>query len=158
MFQKNTMPILREGAQEAETVIAASVKVEGDFASQGNVLIEGAVEGKLSTAKDLRVGERAHIAADVSATNAVVAGEIRGNLVVSEKLDLEPTARIMGDVRAKILTVAAGAVINGRVAMGPEAGEPTKRPVQAPKFDAPKAESAGASNEEPKSGVFGGQH
>lgn len=134
MFTKPAMPILREGSQEsAETIIASSVKVEGDFSSQGNVLIEGTVEGKLHTAKDLRVGEKAKISADVSATNAVIAGEIRGNLVVAEKLELEPTARIMGDVRTKILLVAAGATVNGRIMMGAEAEAAAKKAGEAPK-------------------------
>jgi cytoskeletal protein CcmA (bactofilin family) len=144
------MPILREGSSEAaETVIAASVKVEGDFSSQGNVLIEGTVDGKLTTAKDLRVGERAKISAEVTANNAVVAGEIRGNIVVAERLELEPTARIFGDVRTKILTIAAGATVNGRILMGPEA--------EAKKADLRPTE-ASRQPEPPKPGIFNGQH
>lgn len=108
---------------EPETIIAASVKVEGDFASQGNVLIEGVVEGSLRTERDLRVGERARIAADVHAVNAVIAGEIRGNLTVGERLELEATARVHGDVKTKVLIVASGATINGKISMGAEAPE-----------------------------------
>jgi cytoskeletal protein CcmA (bactofilin family) len=125
MFSKPNMPIL-DANNEAETVIAASVKVEGDFNSQGNILIEGVVEGRLSTAKDLRVGERAHISADVSATNATIAGEVNGNINVTERLELEPTARVAGDVRTKTLTVSAGAIINGRVIMGESQAEATR--------------------------------
>lgn len=121
MFEKTTSS--REHGHEPETIIAASVKVEGDFASQGNVLIEGVVEGSLRTESDLRVGERARISADVSAANAVVAGEIRGNLVVGERLELESTARVHGDVKTKILVVASGATINGKLQMGAEAVE-----------------------------------
>jgi cytoskeletal protein CcmA (bactofilin family) len=121
MFEKTTGS--REHGHEPETIIAASVKVEGDFASQGNVLIEGVVEGSLRTESDLRVGERARIAADVSAANAVVAGEIRGNLVVGERLELESTARVHGDVKTKILVVASGATINGKLQMGAEVTE-----------------------------------
>ncbi|MBN1585284.1 polymer-forming cytoskeletal protein [Candidatus Uhrbacteria bacterium] len=102
---------------EAETVIAASVRVEGDFASQGNVLIEGTVEGSLRTERNLRVGERANISADVFAANASVAGEITGNITVSERLELEPTARIHGDIRTKSLVVANGAMVEGRISM-----------------------------------------
>lgn len=101
-----------------ETIIAQGVKVEGDFTSSGNVIIEGEVAGSVSVAGDLRVGETARIAANVTATNAMVAGEISGNLSVSEKLDLGPSSRVEGDVSASVLTVAAGAMINGRVAMG----------------------------------------
>ena len=113
----------RENGHEPETVIAASVKVEGDFASQGNVLIEGVVEGSLKTEKDLRVGERARIAADVFAENAVIAGEIRGNLTVGERLELEATARVRGDVKTKVLIVASGATIDGHVHMTGDAAE-----------------------------------
>ncbi len=126
---------LRDGSNEAETVIAASVKVEGDFNSQGNILIEGTVEGRLSTTKDLRVGERARITADVSASNAVIAGELNGNLHVFEKLELEPTARITGDVRTKTLIVNAGAVINGRLLMGELAEEKGHVASSAPQRD-----------------------
>jgi len=125
MFQKNAMPH-REIGNEPETVIAASVKLEGDFHSQGNVLIEGVVEGSLHTDRDLRVGERAKISANVSAANATIAGEIHGNLVVSERLELESTAHVFGDVRTKVLVIAAGAVVNGNLAMGNEVVQESK--------------------------------
>lgn len=119
MFQFNSMAN-RDMNHEPETIIAASVKVEGDFASQGNVLIEGVLEGSLKTERDLRVGERARIDADVYAANAVIAGEVRGNIVVAERLELEPTARLYGDVKTKILVISSGAALNGKISMGQE--------------------------------------
>lgn len=101
-----------------ETVIAQGVKVEGDFTSNGNVVIEGEVSGSVAIAGDLRVGEAAKISADVKAKNAVVAGEISGNIVVLEKLDLTASSKVSGDVGAQVLTVAAGAKVNGKVTMG----------------------------------------
>lgn len=112
------MPNRDSVGNEAETIIAASVKVEGDFVSQGNVLIEGTVEGSLRTERDLRVGERASISADVEAASATVAGEVHGNLAVAERLELEPTARVHGDIQTGTLIVANGAQINGRLTMG----------------------------------------
>jgi cytoskeletal protein CcmA (bactofilin family) len=141
MFQKNM--ISRDPGHEPETIIASSVKVEGDFSSQGNVLIEGVVEGSLRTERDLRVGERAVITADVSAANATVAGEVRGNIVCAERLELEATARVMGDVRTKVLVVTSGATLNGRIAMGAEAVVPEKKSRLAAKSsEAPAAAAA----------------
>lgn len=100
-----------------ETVIAQGVRVEGDFVSQGDVLIEGEVSGNVQTASDLRVGEHSKIRADVSAKNAVVSGEIRGNVMISGRLELTSTAHIVGDVTVDVLSVAAGAQINGKIAM-----------------------------------------
>lgn len=150
MFQKNTPAEREYGAHEPETVIAASVKVEGDFQSQGNVLIEGVVEGSLKTERDLRVGERARIAADVFAANATIAGEIRGNLTVTERLELESTARIHGDVRTKVLVVASGATMNGRLVMGDEVIMPDDRKLRAAKTVAAANAVAQTEEEEEK--------
>lgn len=114
-------PIEKEGgAAMRDTIIAGGVRVEGDFNSQGNIIVEGEVVGTLKTASDLFVGEQAKIQANVSAANAKVSGEIRGNVKIKERLELMPTSKIVGDVRAKILIVEAGASVNGKVSMGEE--------------------------------------
>lgn len=106
-----------------ETVIAHGVRVEGEFVSQGNVVIEGEVQGVLHASGDLRVGEEAKITADVVAANAYISGELRGNLQVSGRLELSATAKIIGDVSTDVLQVAAGAQVNGKVTMD---GRPVK--------------------------------
>ena len=108
----------REMGHEPETIIAASVKVEGDLKSGGDVVIEGEVMGSLTTKGDLRVGEQASIDADVTAVNAHISGQLKGNLTVAEKLELSSSARISGDVNTKILIVESGATVNGLIVMG----------------------------------------
>ncbi len=100
-----------------ETIIAHGVRVEGDFVSKGGVLIEGEVSGSLQTAGDLRVGGEAKIRADVTAQNAVVAGEIRGNVQIADRLELLESAKMIGDITASVLSVSAGAQVNGSVTM-----------------------------------------
>ncbi|MEI6511396.1 MAG: polymer-forming cytoskeletal protein [Candidatus Uhrbacteria bacterium] len=101
-----------------ETIIAQGVKVEGDFTSTGDVLIDGEVAGTVRTAASLRVGETARISADVTAATAVIAGEIQGNVHIQDRLELLDTSVVHGDVECRVLTVAAGATVNGRVSMG----------------------------------------
>lgn len=103
--------------KEVETIIGPTVKVEGDFASKGNVTVEGMVSGTLKTDKDLKIGAGAKVSASVSATNAFIAGEVKGNVKVGGKLELTDTSKIYGDVEAKIITMAAGAVLNGKCSM-----------------------------------------
>lgn len=109
--------------QEIETVIGPSVKVEGDFISKGNVTVEGAVYGTLKTEKDLKIGAAAKISANVFAANAFIAGEVKGNIKVGEKLELTDTSKIFGDVETKILTIAAGALLNGKCSMCQETAQ-----------------------------------
>jgi cytoskeletal protein CcmA (bactofilin family) len=104
--------------QETETVIAPSVRVEGEFVSEGNIRIEGMVTGSIATERDLIVGEHAKITANVQARNGIVAGELHGNLRVIDRLELASTARIHGDIEAKVLSVAPGAMMRGQLVIG----------------------------------------
>lgn len=100
-----------------ETIIAHGVRVEGDFVSEGDVIIEGEVKGTVKTAGDLRIGTEAKIHADVTARNAVVSGEIRGNVQIEGRLELLETSNMIGDVTVDILSVVAGAQVNGKITM-----------------------------------------
>jgi cytoskeletal protein CcmA (bactofilin family) len=98
---------------EAETIIGASVKVEGDFTSEGDVLVQGVVTGSLKTKGNLKVDEGAKIKADVESKNATVKGEIKGNITIQDNLELGASATISGDIITKILSIEPGAVLNG---------------------------------------------
>ncbi len=123
----------KEGVQGAagDTVIAMGVKVEGDFVSDGNVVIEGEVVGSLKAAMDLHVGDAARITADVSAANARIAGDVRGNVWIREKLELTSSSKVTGDIHAKVLTVESGAQVNGRVLMSADDREAEVHETQA---------------------------
>lgn len=110
-----------------ETIIAHGVRVEGDFVSQGNIVIEGDVQGSIQTAADLRVGEEAKITATIVAANAIISGEIRGNLQIAGKLELTASSKIIGDVSVTTLSVASGAQINGRITMDGTSTVKTKK-------------------------------
>jgi len=101
-----------------ETIIGPSVKVEGDFISQGNIQVDGSVSGTINTKGNLHAGENSHINANIEATSAYIAGYVKGNITIHDRLELAPTSQINGDVFAKILIVAEGAKLNGRCQMG----------------------------------------
>jgi len=112
------------GRQSAATVIANGVRVEGDFSSQGDVLIEGEVHGNVSTSGMLTVGPAAKLKADVKAEKAVIAGTVEGNLTVASHVDLKSTACLMGDLTCETATVESGATMNGRALIGSKANQP----------------------------------
>ena len=103
---------------ETDTIIGPSVKVEGDFVTEGNVIVEGTICGTIKTAKNLKVGPKSKIFANVSAENALIAGEIQGNIKVNDKLELTSTGKIFGDIKVGTLIVAAGSTLNGKCQMG----------------------------------------
>lgn len=104
-------------SKKAETIIGPSVKVEGNFVGEGNVIVEGIVSGSLKTNNNLRVGKEAKIKAEVEAANLFLAGEIRGNVKITEKTELTNSAKIFGNLETKVLLVEEGAIINGKCVM-----------------------------------------
>lgn len=100
------------------TVIGPSVQVEGELVASGDVVIEGTVSGTVRTEKNLRVGEHAKLFADVSAANASIAGEIQGSVTVRQGLELATTAKVFGDIQTSFVTIASGAVLQGRLQAG----------------------------------------
>lgn len=114
MFKKDDSRMPSAGH---ETVIAEGVKVEGNFVSKGNILIDGDLSGSIETAQALQIGAAAKIEAEVKAKTAVIAGTVSGNVHVEESLELLASSTVIGDITAKTLSVAPGAKINGRVSM-----------------------------------------
>ncbi|PIR74648.1 MAG: hypothetical protein COU35_01400, partial [Candidatus Magasanikbacteria bacterium CG10_big_fil_rev_8_21_14_0_10_47_10] len=76
MFQKPTESSFSYDAQpqhdDVETVVGPSVHVEGDFASEGNIVVKGSVAGSVKTSRQLTVVEGAKILANVKAGTALV--------------------------------------------------------------------------------------
>jgi cytoskeletal protein CcmA (bactofilin family) len=62
---------------EVETVVGPSVNVEGDFASEGNIVVKGTVSGSVATSKFLLVEQGAKIVANVRAGSAKISGEVK---------------------------------------------------------------------------------
>ncbi len=122
MFQRKdeNLAMGNVAAPVGETVVGHSVKLEGDFSSDENVRIDGSVSGTVKTNKNLLIGERASVEADVFADNATIAGRVNGNIDVKTKLELLETARIAGDIKAGVLSINAGAVFSGQCSMSTE--------------------------------------
>ena len=114
MFNKET------AGDSVETIIGPSVQVEGDFVAAGDIVVEGVVSGKITTEKNVRVGNHAKIYANITAANALIAGEVQGNIKVRDAVELTSSAKVFGDIKSKSITIANGAIIHGKCQTGEE--------------------------------------
>ena len=106
-----------------ETVVGASVKIEGDLASEGDIRVEGAVSGKIKTTKNLYIGPQAQIEADLDAGNAVIAGSVKGEIKIKDNLLIQETGKVSGNIACARLSIAEGARFSGSCTMAmPEGG------------------------------------
>ncbi len=104
--------------KQAETIIGPSVKVKGNFHGEGNIIIEGEVEGNVKTKGALTVSPSAKILADVGAKTSQIGGEIVGNVKIDGYLEIQASAKINGDIQCEEISIAKGAKINGHCRMG----------------------------------------
>jgi len=117
IYQPNQDEKHKTSHDDVETVVGPSVKVEGDFSSEGNIVVKGVVSGSVKTSKLLTVEDGAKIFANVNAGDAVISGGIKGNVKVDDRLELTETAQVQGDINCKILNVAPGALVHGKIVM-----------------------------------------
>ncbi|PIP33360.1 cell shape determination protein CcmA [Candidatus Falkowbacteria bacterium CG_4_10_14_0_2_um_filter_48_10] len=116
MFNKQVNANL-EKPNAAETIIGPSVKVKGNFHGDGDMVIDGVVEGSIKTKGRLYIGDKAKINANIEAKEARIGGEIIGNLQISGYLNVAGSARINGDIITQSLSIEKGAQINGKINM-----------------------------------------
>ena len=57
---------------------------------------------------------------EIRTPNAVINGQVKGDIIVSERLELAAQARIDGNVYYKVLEMAAGAQLSGKMIYQPE--------------------------------------
>ncbi len=107
-----------EMGMEAETVIGASVKLDGDFHSDNDTVVHGHVSGKVVVRGDITLGSTSVVKANVEGVSVIIAGSVHGNVVAQEKLTLLATARVEGDIDARKLEIMEGATLNGHCSMG----------------------------------------
>ncbi len=104
-----------ENFKNAETIIGPSIKVKGNFNGQGDIIIEGRLEGSLKTNSNLLIGEKAKVVASVESKEAIINGEIQGNLKIKNFLSIGKTAKIIGDVECGEISIERGALVKGQL-------------------------------------------
>lgn len=121
MFEKREDAVMN-GA--AETVVGTSVKLKGNLRSDGDITVDGSVNGEIKTKGTVNIGPNAHIIANVQAKNVNISGTVQGNIVAVEKLSISESGRVYGDVSANILAISAGAIFTGKSTMAETTVQP----------------------------------
>ncbi|MGH8084679.1 MAG: bactofilin family protein [Lysobacter sp.] len=106
-------------AGQIDTLIGPQVVIRGDLQFSGGLHIEGRVIGKVF-AEDgqkamLTVAENGSIEGEIHAPVVVVNGRVDGDIHSSERMELASKARVQGNVHYKVVEMAAGSILCGRL-------------------------------------------
>ena len=113
------------------TVIGRGVRIRGRVQGEGDLTIEGYVDGDVAVSGELTVDAHGLVAANVSARVIVVRGAVRGNLTGEEVVRLEEGARVVGDLHAPRIGIAKGALVRGLVQTGTDGASASRSRAQA---------------------------
>ncbi len=95
------------------SIISADLKIVGDLHSNGDLQIDGAVEGDI-TSRSLTIGEGAVVRGSLLAESVRVHGAIFGQ-IKANSVTLTKTAKVEGNVVHQALSMEAGAILSGNL-------------------------------------------
>jgi cytoskeletal protein CcmA (bactofilin family) len=93
------------------SILSAGLSVSGDLNSEGEMQIDCLVNGDV-TAVRLAIGENAKVVGEVVAEHVLVRGEVVGR-IRAKSVELDKTAKVRGDIWHELLSIAAGAKVEG---------------------------------------------
>lgn len=101
-----------------EAVVGQSTRIRGRVSGEGDLRVEGAIEGGVALQGSVLVAEGGSIEADVvEATSLVVEGTVQGDVAVREGVAIRASGRVNGVIRAAGVSIEEGASVSGRVEM-----------------------------------------
>jgi cytoskeletal protein CcmA (bactofilin family) len=98
------------------TILAEDTRVVGSLQTASQLVVEGEIEGEVTSSDMVVVGRDAAIKGNVSAQNLEVDGRIEGE-VRTRRLHVGSTGGVHGDVVVERLAVDEGGVLEGRCGM-----------------------------------------
>ena len=113
-----------QDASNSSNIIGKGTVVQGNIETDGNIRIEGKVEGSVKSKSKIALGQSSYVDGNIVAQNAELSGQVKGVVEVSDQLILRPTAVIDGDIVTNKLLVESGATFNGGCKMGIAPKEP----------------------------------
>jgi cytoskeletal protein CcmA (bactofilin family) len=127
---------------EKQVNIGHSIQVKGELSGSEDLVIDGAVEGKIQLKDhDLTIGSTGRITAEIQAKTVVVVGQVKGNITAGNRIEITETGSVLGDLHAPRISLADGATFRGAIDMGarPKASSGESRPAAS---EAPRAAGA----------------
>lgn len=131
---------VRTSPAATRNVLSSDVEIKGTVKFTNDLVVDGKIEGEITSGGNLTVGENARIKAEVKTATVIVYGKVHGNLTATERVELKASAEVVGDIKAKTLSIEAGAIFVGKSTVGTPANAPAQAPAQAPAKAAAPAE------------------
>ncbi|HEY6470786.1 MAG TPA: polymer-forming cytoskeletal protein [Candidatus Dormibacteraeota bacterium] len=99
----------------------------GTLSVDGDVRIEGSLEGEVSATGEIAVQSTGTARAQIAARDIVINGTVDGSAVAQELMSIGDSAIVTGEVRSARLRVDEGANVNATISMSASDAPPARR-------------------------------
>lgn len=98
-------------------IIGRETTVRGNITGNEPIVIEGRVEGSLSSTQSLVVEPNGFVEATLETDELTVHGTVQGNISSSKGVFMRNTAKVVGNIRASKVVIEDGARFKGHIEM-----------------------------------------
>jgi len=104
-------------ASGGASIIAAGTTLKGDINSNGDIRIDGTLQGNINCSAKVIIGANGAVAGDISGQMADIMGKVEGTIRVKELLQLKGGSNVTGNLHASKLQIEPSASFNGQCHM-----------------------------------------
>lgn len=99
-------------------MIGPGTKIVGNIETNGDIRIDGNIEGNINSKGKVVVGNNGFVKGEVICSNAEISGTVHGKMAITELLSLKASSKVSGDIKSGKLSIEPGALFTGTCAMG----------------------------------------
>ena len=110
MTKKSSKSLL----DSVETLIGANMLIVGNLKTDRTIRIDGKLKGNIETTAGVLIGADALIEGNIKAEIVMLGGTVKGSILAPEGIEILQKAKMLGDIKTNILTIAEGAVFEGK--------------------------------------------
>lgn len=105
------------GDQPRQAMIESSISIQGNISGQGDLVIEGRIQGAIQLENhNVTVGRAARVEADIHGKRICIDGEVKGDLFGDEVV-IRESGRVEGNATAARVTLENGCSFRGTIDM-----------------------------------------
>lgn len=99
------------------SIIAAGTTLKGDITSNGDIRIDGTLQGNIHCTAKVVIGANGHVEGDITGQQADIMGKVQGTIKVKELLQLKGGSQVTGNIYSSKLQIEPSANFNGQCHM-----------------------------------------
>lgn len=113
-------------------VFANGTKIVGNIKSDGDIRVDGEIEGEIITSGRVVLGKSSVVNGTITSPNAEILGKFTGKLIIADTLSIRETANVEGEITTQKLAIDVNAMFNGTCNMSQQ--ETNKKESKSLKF------------------------